>query len=109
MVCAGLWGLILSLGLSLHFVAFWDEESPKGIKGILGCHGKLCGQVEERMRLLDEIDRAEIEPFTEWHEYFELGLSFRSVVIVIDKEDWERDGVLLVRTSYPERSGKMAD
>ena len=58
------------------------------------------------MRLLDEIDGNEIEPFTECHEYFELGLSFSSVLMFLDKEDWEMDGVLLVRTSDPEGLAK---
>ncbi|KAG4412449.1 hypothetical protein IFR04_014413 [Cadophora malorum] len=89
-----------------QFIACWDDDSAKQPDAILTAHKKLCEQVESRQKILDEIDAEEIEPFTEWHEYFELGLSFRSAVIVVDREDWENDGVLLLRTSDTEGLAK---
>ncbi|KAH7393581.1 hypothetical protein BKA64DRAFT_676532 [Cadophora sp. MPI-SDFR-AT-0126] len=89
-----------------HFIACWDEDSPKQPDAILAAHKKLCEQVDSRQKVLDEIDVEEIQSFTKWHEYFELGLSFRSIVIVVDKEDWKNDGVLLLRTSDPEGLAK---
>ncbi|PVH72659.1 hypothetical protein DL98DRAFT_520387 [Cadophora sp. DSE1049] len=85
-----------------QFIACWDKDSPKLSDRILAVHRKLCEQVDSRQKVLDEIDAEEIEPFTKWHESFELGLSFRSVIIIVDKENWKDEGVLLVRTSDPE-------
>ncbi|KAK0099638.1 hypothetical protein ONS95_013466 [Cadophora gregata] len=85
-----------------HFIACWYEESPNEVEAILEVHERLCRQVEKRQGVLDEIDKEETERFKRYHKFYELGLAFRSVFIIVDKPDWKNEGVLLVRTGDAE-------
>lgn len=87
-----------------QFIGSWEKDSPNDVDGILETHKQLCEQVEKRQKKLDEIDVLLPSTLREvsCHSNFEMTPSFRSAVIIIDKEDWMNEGVLFVRTQYKE-------
>jgi len=84
-----------------QLIGCWDDSSPKDVDGILKFHSELCTQVSVREKVLDDIDglKTDNSPEVKCHHNFGLTPSFCAVVIIIDKEDWKNEGVLLVRTS----------
>jgi hypothetical protein len=87
-----------------HFIGCGEEDSLKDVKKILKTHKQFCEQVGKRQKTLDEIDA--LLPSTlrevDCHSNFQMTPSFRSAIIIIDKEDWSNEGVLFVRTAYKE-------
>jgi hypothetical protein len=86
-----------------QLIGCWEEGSPKRVDSVLQIHAELCTQVRRRCRkVLDGVDL--LDPSSNparCHGMFELLPTFATAVIVIDTEDWAKDGVLFVRTLDP--------
>lgn len=78
-----------------QFIGCWKEDSPGDVEEILETHKQLCEQVGKRQKTLDGIDVLLPSTLREvnCHSNFEMTPSFRSAIIVIDKEDWSNEGV----------------
>ena len=70
-----------------QFISCLDKGSPADIDENLELHMELCRPVEERRKVLDDIDVLEPSSLQKvrCHGNFECMESFRAVVIVIDK------------------------
>jgi len=87
-----------------QLIGCWEDTSPKEVEDLIGMHEEYCAQVKRRHKVLDGLDSQEPSSTLQvkHHSSFELLPTFSAFIIIVDKDNWREEGVLLARTSDEE-------
>ena len=87
-----------------QLIGCWEDTSPKEVEDLIRMHEEYCAQVKLRHKVLDTIDLQESSTTLQakHHSSFELLPTFSAFVIIVDKDNWRAEGVILARTSDQE-------
>ena len=80
----------------VKFIGCWEEDCITSLPEVIEAHGKLCGLVEETLKIAGQDPTGVQDGKKENHEEWMLMPLFRKIMIVLDKSDWWLEGVLLV-------------
>ena len=80
----------------VKIIGCWEEGCIKTLPEIIDAHARLCGLVEEELRMAgEETAGSRLGRKHNHNEWVVLPL-FRKIMIVMDRSDWWLEGVLLV-------------